>query len=150
MNTNIIIAITIVVVWFTFLIIYGIISVKKKHKKIAFALIAYINNYKNLLNMLENENVDMSTSEDFNILKEFYDLITQCCVEIELDDEINLAEIEIYEYGFNFRLMRKAGLDLDFIELSNFLLIDFICKLLKSNVIKNENLEYFLKELHYM
>ena len=100
--------------------------------------------------MLENENVDMSTSEDFNILKEFYDLITQCCVEIELDDEINLAEIEIYEYGFNFRLMRKAGLDLDFIELSNFLLIDFICKLLKSNVIKNENLEYFLKELHYM
>lgn len=151
MNTNIIIAISIVVAWFTFLIIYGIISVKKKHKKITFALITYINNYKNLLKLLESENVNMSTSEEFNTLKEFYDLITEyCCVVIELDDENILAEIEKYEYGFNFRLMKKVGIDLDFIELSNILLIDFICSLLKSKVIKNENLENILKELNYM
>lgn len=126
-------------------------QLRKNIKKIAFALIAYINNYKNLLKLLESENVDMSTSEEFNTLKEFYDLITEyCCVVIELDDENILAEIEKYEYGFNFRLMKKAGIDLDFIELSNILLIDFICSLLKSKVIKNENLEKIFKELNYM
>ena len=134
------------------LIVIKIISIKKEQKKIALALIQYINNFNNLMDVIEKEHIDLSLYEDFESLNNFYDLIinNECCKIIKLNNDENKNEFEKYDYTFNFNLMKNANIDLDFIELSNVLLIEFICKLLKLKVMKNENLENALKELNYM
>lgn len=153
MNIDIIFIIAVISAWLIFLTIYKFVSlsIKKKRKKIALGLIQYINNYKNLLKLLETENVDTSSLGEFSSLEEFYDMVVNyCCEEIELDDKNLLNEIEKYEYIFNFKLLKNAGIDIEFIELSNVLLIDFVSNLLKLNIIKNENLKKVFKELNYM
>ena len=151
MNIDIIFIITVISTWLIFLIIYKFISlsIKKKRKKIAFGLIQYINNYKNLLKLLETENVDTSSLGEFDSFEEFYDMIVNyCCEPIELESADLLDEIEKYEYIFNFKLLKNADIDIEFIELSNVLLIDFVSNLLKLNIIKNENLKKIFKELN--
>ena len=151
MNIDIIFISIVISAWLVFLIIYKFVSlsIKKKHKKIAFGLIQYINNYKNLLKILETENVDTSSLGEFDSFEEFYDMIVNyCCEPIELESTDLLDEIEKYEYIFNFKLLKNAGIDIEFIELSNVLLIDFVSNLLKSNIIKNENLKKIFKELN--
>lgn len=151
MNIDIIFISIVISAWLVFLIIYKFVSlsIRKKHKKIAFGLIQYINNYKNLLKLLETENVDTSSLGEFGSLEEFYDMIVNyCCEPIELESTDLLDEIEKYEYIFNFKLLKNAGIDIEFIELSNVLLIDFVSNLLKSNIIKNENLKKIFKELN--
>ena len=151
MNIDIIFIITVISAWLVFLIIYKFISlsIKKKRKKIAFGLIQYINNYKNLLKLLETENVDTSSLGEFDLFEEFYDMIVNyCCEPIELESTDLLDEIEKYEYIFNFKLLKNADIDIEFIELSNVLLIDFVSNLLKLNIIKNDNLKKIFKELN--
>ena len=106
MNIDIIFISIVMSAWLVFLIIYKFISlsIKKKHKKIAFGLIQYINNYKNLLKILETENVDTSSLGEFDSFEEFYDMIVNyCCEPIELESTDLLDEIEKYEYTFNFK-----------------------------------------------
>lgn len=131
MNIDIIFIAVVIASWFIFLIIYEINSVKKKrNKKIASALIQYINNYKNLLKILETENIDTSLLEEFDSLQELYEMITNyCCKTIKKDNNNLLDDIEKYEYIFNFKLLKNARIDIEFIELYNILLIDFIYNL---------------------
>ena len=73
-------------------------------------------------------------------------IVNYCCEPIELESTDLLDEIEKYEYIFNFKLLKNADIDIEFIELSNVLLIDFVSNLLKLNIIKNENLKKIFKE----
>ena len=91
--------------------------------------------------------MDTSSLGEFDLFEEFYDMIVNyCCEPIELESTDLLDEIEKYEYIFNFKLLKNADIDIEFIELSNVLLIDFVSNLLKLNIIKNENLKKIFKE----
>lgn len=88
---------------------------KEKQKTIAIALIQFIQIYKNLNKVLEKNNIDTSTSETFNLLTDFYNMIIEnCCISIDNDCD----ESDNYNYSFDFKTIKNVSIDLEFITLN--------------------------------